>query len=165
MKKSIQTLEISIFASPTFQNISVLYIFLTLTYPSRRRSFPEHPKMDVRTGVDTAIWFSCVLCNRKTHIVSDWQFEKTGWPDWSLKMLRAFFSLINFSCSTIFKPYAGTKDDDSSLPADKNRRDFVAIRKQRKQQTRDWRVLKGIQSYEMQPKYPFQKMRNLPSAL
>ena len=30
----------------------------------------------------------------KTNIVSDWQFEKTGGPDRSLKMPRAFFQLI-----------------------------------------------------------------------
>ena len=107
---------------------SSLY-FLTLTYPSRRRSFrrsfPEHPKIDVRMGVLTQpSGLRAYYAIGKINIVSDWQFEKTGWPDWSLKMLRALFSPINFSCSTFFnlKPYVGTKDDRSVLPADKSER-------------------------------------------
>ena len=49
--------------------------------------------MHVRMGVDTTIWTSYVLYYQK-NAVSDWQFEKTGCPDGSLKMPRAFFQLI-----------------------------------------------------------------------
>ena len=70
--------KILIFASPTFQNISSLYV-LTLTYPSRRRNFPEHPKMDVRmVALTPPPGLRTYYAVGKTRIVSDWQFDKTG---------------------------------------------------------------------------------------
>ena len=61
-------------APPTFQNIPSLY-FLAITYPSIRRIFNlEHLQADDRMVeiLTPTSGFSCVLCYRKTNIISDW---------------------------------------------------------------------------------------------
>ena len=72
-----------------------MLVFLTLTYPSRHKNFPEHPETDAWAGnLTPPSGESAHYAIGKIKIVSDWQIKKTSSSDRWLKC-NVHFKITN----------------------------------------------------------------------
>jgi len=76
-----------------FSEYFLYIVFLTLTHPSGRKDFLEHPETDVQVLTPPS-GKSSYYAIGKTKVVFDWQFEKTVQTYRWLKMQHAFKSPI-----------------------------------------------------------------------